>query len=351
MKSHSQILQATIIFALIMSGCSTVSSPMPKTPQEVAQPIIESSPFATLSLLPTSNPTDTLVVQKTFTPKATQTPPPPSPTQFLLKTKFPKACQDEYYEDYTKISPDGSWLAESCFSNGTMQVSNQDGTKMFVVNSKDYFSDPYFPELTGSVTPAHWTNDSHFIYFTVTPEQWNDGAYLSLDSFAPLLCRMDIEKGEITQILWGTFYHSFSPTDHLLIEVQEFEHPVKLIVHDLKTGLSQTLIPDNNPKYGQAVRVVWSPDGSKFVFVAAFGGEFGDEVNEPNVQSLILVDLGALSQEVIISEIPDFIEPISWDEKNIITYTIMNYSDRYKITTYTYDYQNQEINVLPANFP
>jgi hypothetical protein len=275
----------------------------------------------------------------------------PNPTPFLLRTKFPNACQDEYYEDHTKISPNGEWLAESCFANGTMQVSNQAGTKMFVVDSKDYFTDPLFPELSGAVTPVHWTKDSHFIYFTVSPEQWNDGAYLALDSLAPLLCRMNIESGETTNVLSGRLYHSFSPTDRRLIEVQEFEHPLTLIVHDLQTGLSQKLVPDNNSKYSQAVRVIWSPDGLKFVFVAAYGGEYGDEVSEPNVQSLILVDLSNLSQRIILSEIPDFIEPVSWDENDLIVYRIMSYDDRYQSTTYAYDYRKEEITGLPTVTP
>jgi hypothetical protein len=273
----------------------------------------------------------------------------PSPTPFLLKSKFLKACQDEFYDDYTKISPDGTWLAESCF-DGTMQVSNQDGTKLFTVNNKDYFSDPYNPGLSGSVTPVHWTKDSSLIYFTVFPEQWNDGVP-SIDGFAPLLGRMDVKKGEIFIVFGGTLYHSFSPTDRRLVLVQEFKHPVKLIIRDLKTGLEQTLIPDNNPKYGQAGGIVWDPDGLKFVFVAGFGREYGDEVSEPNVQALILVDLSDLSQQTIISEIPDFIEPISWDENGIITYRITNYMDYHQVTTYTYDHQRQEITVLPSPAP
>jgi hypothetical protein len=352
MNRFLEVISATIILTIGVSSCQATTA---LHPTEISQPIVQHtitlSPSLT-SVPPTAvAPTDTFDIQRTLTPKIEQEKANPSSTPFLLKTKFSKACQDEYYDDYTKISLDGEWLAESCFANGTMQVSNPDGTKIFVVDSKDYFSDPLFPELTGSVTPVHWAKDSHFIYFTVTPEQWNDGAYLALDSFAPLLCRMDIDKGEITEILFGSFYHSFSPTDRRLIEVQEFEHPVKLIVHDLQTGLSQTLIPDNNSKYGQAVRVVWSPDGLKFVFVAAFGGEYGDEVNEPNVQSLILVDLDDLSQRIIISEIPDFIEPVAWDENHVILYRIMNYEDRYQITTYTYDYQKEEINVLPTISP
>ena len=339
------------MLSIAVSGCQAVTA-LPTT--ETSQPIIQSTITLSPSLtpvLPTVLLTGTPDIRTTLTPTIKQEIASPSPTPFLLKTKFSDACQDQYYDEYTKISPDGSWLAESCFSNGTMQVSNQDGTKIFVVDSKDYFSDPNFPELTGSVKPVHWTNDNHFIYFTVTPEQWNDGGFLALDSFAPLLGRMNIENGETSQILFGTFYHTFSPTDRRLIEVQQFEHPIKLIVHDLKTGLSQTLIPDNNSKYSQAARVVWSPDGLKFVFVAAFGGEYGDEVNEPNIQSLILVDSESFSQRIIISETSDFIEPISWDENDVILYQIMKYEDRYQITTYTYDYQTEEITILPTVTP
>ncbi len=352
MSRHPHIFQVTIIFVIIMSSCNTASSlPVSETPQEVVQPIVEPASSATLSLLPTSNSANTLTVKSTFTPEVTQTLPAPSPTLFLLKTKFTLACQDEFFDKYTKISPDGNWLAEYCSFNGTMQVSNQDGTKSYVVDSKDYFYDPDFPELSGSVYPVHWTNDSHFVYFTVTPEQWNDGGFLALDSFAPLLGRMDIGNGDVYKVLSGSFYHSFSPTDRRLIEVQEFEHPTKLIVHDLKTGSYQTLVPNDDPKYSQAVRVIWSPDGLKFVFVAAYGGEFGDEVSEPNIQSLILVDLENLSQRIILSEISDFIEPVSWDEGDMIVYRIMNYSDTYQITTYAYDYQSQETTTLPNSSP
>ena len=328
---------ALIILVLVTSGCSSVDNPTATHSDSPQTLTFTPIPTHTLSPIPTHQVKEGVTL--------------PNPTPFLVRTKFSKACQDEYYEEYTKISPNGEWLAESCFTNGTMQISNQDGTKIIVVDNKDYFNDPLFPELSGSVTPVHWTKDSCFIYFTVTPEQWNDGAYLVLDSFAPLLRRMNIKSGETTDVLSGKFYHSFSPTDRRLIEVQEFEHPVTLIVHDLQTGLSQTLIPDNNSKYGQAVRVVWSPDGLKFVFIAAFGGEYGDEVSEPNVQSLILVDLNDLSQQIILSETPDFIKPVSWDENDIIAYQITSYDDRSQITTYTYDYRNDEFNVLPTVTP
>ncbi len=345
MSRLSKIIPIIIIFAFILGGCQAISTPsVTKTPQLI-QATIAPIPSATSSSQKTHD------ILPTFTQEVTQIIPTLSSTPSSLQAKFPKACQDELSNDFTKISPDGDWLAESCFSNGTMQVSNQHGTKFFVVNSQDYVGDPNYPELIGSVRPVHWTVDTHFVYFTVTPEQWNDGGNLSLGSFSPSLYRMDINNGQISKILTGTFYHSFSPTDRRLIEVQEYKHPIKLIVHDLKTGLSEIIIPENNIKYSQVARVIWSPDGLKFVFVAAFGWEYGDEVNEPIIQALIVVDLGDLSQRIIISKIPDFIEPISWGENNMIVYKITNYEDRYKITTYAYDYQNQKIAILPTSAP
>lgn len=346
------------IIPLLLFGCTI-------QPQEVQIPSIspEKTDFPTLdgfSIRQTER-VATVIALKT----ASQTPFPtreddfPITTPSLVPTSTPsgpkayysKACQDEFSNKHTKISPDGIWLAESCSSDGIMQVSNHDGSKKFVVNSMDFFSDPLFPELIGSVTPVHWTKDSQFIYFTVTPEQWNDGGFLALDSFAPLLGQINIQNGETSRIFSGTVYHSFSPTDRRLIEVQQFEHPIKLIVHDLKTGSSQMLLPENNSKYSQAAKVVWSPDGLKFIFVAAFGGEYGDEVEEPIVQSLILVDLNDLSQQTIISEIPNFIEPISWDGNDDIVYRIMNYDDTYQIKTYTYNYQNKQTTSLPTTTP
>jgi len=162
---------------------------------------------------------------------------------------------------------------------------------------------------------------------------------------------MKVSDGEVSDIISGIFYHSFSPTDRRLIEIQEFKSPLKLIIHDLKTGIAQTITPSSNLKYSQAGGVVWSPDGLKFIFVAALGGEFGDDVPEPIIQSLFLVDLNDLSQKIIVSETPNFITATSWDENDLITYEIMNYEDRYNIITYTLNYQTQTTATQPTATP
>lgn len=304
-----------------------------------------------LSQTPTNAPSFTqtstpISIQSFFTPTKTVLS-APSP----LKDNFLDTCQEEFFVEYTKISPDGFWLAETCFPDWTMQVSNRDGTKVFSINHKDYLYDPLFPELSGTVQPVHWTDDSKFIYFIVTQEQWNDGAYLALSSFVPLLCRLDVETGEIKTILFGTVYYSFSPNSKKLITIQEFENPVNLFIHDLETETSQAIIPDNNSKYSQAVRILWSPDSSKFVFIAALGNEYGDEINQPNVQSMILVNLSDLSQEVIIKEMPDLIQPASWDEDGIILYHIMSYENMFPVTTYSYDTNNETTEVIGTFTP
>lgn len=345
MSRYLTTISFTTVFLFALSSCAGKTIPSPKSLEPPIQPVMTNPPTMIVKNTLTTSPTSTL--------EATRTKALPSPTPFLLKTKFPKACQNMYFDEWTKISPSGDWLAESCSVDGTMQISNQDGTKIFSLNSKDYFYDPIMPELIGSVEPAHWTNDSLFIYFTVTPEQWNDGGFMmTLDVYAPLLARMNIENGETSEIFrGGMFYHSFSPTDRRLIEIQQSKHPTTLIIHDLKTGATQTLTPNNDSRYSQAANIVWSPDGLKFVFVAAFGPDFGDEANQPNIQSLILVDTANLSQRIIISETSDLIKPISWDENDLVIYQTLNYENRNQITTYGYHYQTDEITPLPTIVP
>lgn len=299
----------------------------------------------------TPSPTSIIVYTRTptFTPKPTSTITEtliPSETPYYLKTDFPNACQSEHFSfSYdTLISPDANWLAEFCYPEGKFQVSDKSGTKILHSDFKNYYYDPQYPALLGSMRPVHWTNDSQYIYFTVTPEQWMDGGNISISELAPTLFRMKIANGEISQILSGIFYHSFSPTDRRLIEIQEYKRPVKLIIHDIKTGSSESLIPNNDSRYSQAGKVIWSPDGQKFIFVAAFGFEYGDEVSEPMILSLILVNLSNSSQQIIVSEISDQIEPIKWGENDVITYNIFYYSGGHETRlVYEYDYGSKTI--------
>lgn len=296
------------------------------------------------------SPSQTPVAMFTSIPTLTYTPKPevfteipkPIETQYDLNTEFKSACQKEFSEYNALISPDGNWLAEDCYSVQGMQVSDKMGTKIYIVPIKKFYNDPLFPELSGSVRPVHWTKDSQYIYFTVYLEQWNDGSFSAFDS-APHLKLLKVANGEINDVLAGNFYYSFSPTDRRLIEIQQNEQPLKLIVHDLKTGDLVSLSPVGNPNYRQAGNVIWSPDGLRFVFVNAFGGEIGGEMIEQMIQSLILVNIENMTQEIIVDEISGSITPISWDENNIILYDVSTYSNGQQTTTsYKYDNNTKE---------
>jgi len=129
----------------------------------------------------TPSPTSIIVFTHTPTLTPTSTPKPivrtvsPTETPYYLKTDFSNACQEQYFDNWTLISPDKNWLAENCYAKGGLQISNKAGTRTLVVPFKKFYNDPEFPDLSGSMRPVHWTNDSAYIYFTVTPEQWMDG--------------------------------------------------------------------------------------------------------------------------------------------------------------------------------
>jgi len=346
MKTQLRFVIAFLMITLL-SACNNQSTKI--TPQPSQTPLGLPPTWTPDTKTFTPSPTSSIVY--TRTPTSTSQPTPtttetrkPSETPYYLKNDFPNACQSEYFGYDTLISPDTNWLAEFCYPEGKFQVSDKSGTKILHSDFKNYYYDPQYPALLGFMRPVHWTNDSQYIYFTVTPEQWMDGGNISISGLAPTLFRMKIANGEISQILSGIFYHSFSPTDRRLIEVQEYKRPVKLIIHDIKTGSSESLIPNSDSRYSQAGEVIWSPDGQKFIFVAAFGFEYGDEVSEPMIHSLILVNLSDASQQIIISEISDQIEPIKWDENDVITYNIFYYSDGHETRlVYKYDYKSKTI--------
>lgn len=294
----------------------------------------------------TSSPTSIVVYTRTPTPTPISTSTilvrasKPTETPYYLKNDFPNACREQYSDNATLISPDGNWLAEECFEQGGMQISNKTGTRTILVPSKDYYNDPSMPEHRASVRPVHWSNDGQYIYFTVTPEQWMEGGFISISELAPALYRLEIAGGKVSQFLRGIFYYSFSPTDRRLIEVQEYQHPAKIVIHDLKSGESKTITPVGDIPFSQVGSVVWSPDGLNFAFVAGYGNAYNDETDKQWIHSLIAVDLRDLSQQIIAKDIDQWIETVAWDASDLITYTIQGQ----ETISYTYDYKSGTVN-------
>jgi hypothetical protein len=333
-------LSSCILLGLFVAACQAAPSPEATAlSPNLVQPTLTARPTRTPFPPPTRRPTFTPDYLSP-TPENIQGTVAPEPTPFLLKPVFAKACSEAFIDYYMEISPDGNWLAEYCLLKNIFQVSNKSGTKLYTLDFQTLYMDP--DNRDGTIRPVHWTADNQYIYFTLTPEGWMDGGTFSISDLAPLLYRMQASNGEISKILSGLFYHSFSPTDRRMIEIQEYKHPLKLLIHDLKSGTSQTLIPAANAHYGHAGNVLWSPDGLKFVFVAAYGYDYGDEVSESNVQSLIFVDLASLSQQVVVTDLPAYIKPISWDENDMISCEISSNSERIP-TMYTYSYQQGKI--------
>lgn len=326
------------LLLLVLSACQGNTTPAATvtTLQVMQTPL----PSVTASPLPSATKLPTEISSQTPTPTQAPATDTLEPAPTLPQASFAKTCYANEY--YTKVSPNGLWLAEYC-SDGIMYVSNQDATKVFPVDIHDYYSNPLYPQMTGTLRPVHWSKDNHYIYFTARPEQWNDGVY-AISEYAPTLYRMDILDGEIIRILQGAFYHSFSPTERRMIEIQEFQQPIKIIIHDLKTGDIQTFVPNNDAKYGQAADVVWSQDGLRFVLV----GAYGEYIDQPNRSDIILINLADSSQKVIVPEIEGSVTMLSWDESDNIFYRVYSYTNN-QTTTYAYNLQTQEISIVPTN--
>jgi hypothetical protein len=295
----------------------------------------------------TFTPSPTSIIVYTYTPTFTPWPTPtitatlhrePTETPYYLKADFPKACQQQFLDSSTQISPDGIWLAEICFDAKGMQISNRTGTETLLVPFDEVYSNPMLPDATGSVRPVHWSNDSQFLFFTVDLEA--DRVIGSISETTSALFRIKLSDGRISQILGGYVYYSFSPTDRRLIEVQESIQPVKIVIHDLKTGMSNTISPVGDPLFSQAGDVIWSQDGLKFAVVAGYGWSYGDKTSEQWIHSLIVVDMDNLSQQTIVQKIPMWVDIISWDENDLITYTIFEKPSR---ISYKYDYNSRSI--------
>lgn len=341
----TQLRFVIVLMVILLSACKNQSTKI--TTQSSTTPL--GLPPTWTPDTKTFTPSPTSIIVYSRTPTSTSRPTPtitktlrPSETPYYLKADFPKACQEQYGGHSTLISPDRNWLAEDCYSFGGLQVSNKAREAKFLIPFKKFYNSPLYPNLSGSMRPVHWANDSQYIYFTVTPEGWMDGGNISISELAPSLYRMNISDGETSKILSGLFYHSFSPTDRRLIEVQEYKHPVKIIIHDITSGSNESLIPNGDSRYSQAGRAIWSPDGLKFIFVAGFGLEYGDEVSEPMAHSLIIVDLTNLVQQIVISEIPDEIEPVNWDANDVITYDIIKYANGHETRlVHKYDYKSK----------
>jgi hypothetical protein len=294
-----------IIVLVILNACtSTVPS---VTSTSVSTDIQQVIP--TITVKPTSRPS--------FTPEPTIT---PNPTELVfkeLKSIFPEMCDSYPWE--ILMSPDDNWLAQGCQFD-SLKVMNRDGATIWKVTYQEIFGKSAdYPYNQGGIAPRHWTKDSQYLYFSVDYCCADPGFGMLAET--DTLYRLSIKNGTYNLLQSGIFDFSFSPTDRRLIFIQELNSPPIVEINDLQSGNIKTVRLKVDSTYNQAKLDAWSSDGLSFAVKAVSGINYSHKVTNPDMFSLIIVDVNNSSQKFIVKDLQtSFLKVLEWSEDDILIY-------------------------------
>lgn len=257
-----------------------------------------------------------------------------------LATQFPQTC----YSSYPSLSPDKNWLAVNCESDEQIRIANKEGNKVWNINYKTLFNPPTDMQMSINAWIDHWSKDSSYVYIGWSICCWDPGgfAYYSNSNIE----RVNMKSGIIENVISGNMNYSFSPTDRRLIEIREPASLIVLNIHDLITREVTKLNLKLDPVYDQAGLITWSPDGLRFVIVAAHSTGTTDIT-----QTMLLIDVKKLTQKILLRDIRDEIDALNWSENNILSYTTTNYSGSVPVITTWIKDMNTLQPVLPTSTP
>jgi hypothetical protein len=294
-----------VVFLAVFSSCTTTTT-MPSTASG------KTIPTVTLQSIRTSTSI------ATDTPDATEMPLESTEEVFSpLELTFPGLCESS--SGSVMVSPDQNWLAQDC-AYDTFQVIKRGGTKTWRVSYMEIFGNSeFYPQNVGGISPRHWTNDSQYIYFSVTHCCWDP--FILMLAGNGTLYRMDIQDGSYSFIKQGAFDFSFSPTDRRVTFIQELNSPLIVEIYDQKLGNTQRVKLNVDNTYNQAKVDVWSSDGLMFVVTAVSGINYGHEVFNDDMFSIVIIDSHDLSQRLIVKDLPtSYLEVTEWTEDNVLIF-------------------------------
>ena len=328
-----------LLFLILLSACGQAPPPVAGTATTTLTLTITRNPGIythvnsyssqlTLSPEPNSTPVPNPTIKAAFssiksTEEAWDNVSVPA-TQSVKATQiasFRVSCET----DTALVSPDANWLAATClhdpmdYEQGVdLLLFDRNGNIKFRVVRKNIFNyRPEKPLQLGAVSPFHWSNDSQMLYFTL--EDYRGDAVV-MDSRGPLF-GLNITTGVYTQITKGEFNHySFSPTNRRLLVIDQDLIPLSISIMDLKSGMKNEI---SIPEARQGSDSLWSPDGTKFVFVTS------DDYLQK--YSVILVDVVYLTYYMIISGHYDYFTPVKWGENNIIEIIARKYDSTFNV--------------------
>ena len=257
-----------LFLALVLVGCGAVS------------PVPANTPTPTRTIAP-----PTVTATQTLTPTPTL---PPSVQEFDNKiAPFNPdlfMCGDSYPSSFD-FSPDGTWLATSCYNDkvGNISLTNING-KFWHITDKQLFGS------SGWIVfwPVKWAKDKTNFYFSTSrpySNYYGDGKETPTTPWCAnpsevSLIKVDLETGD-TEFVFGnrnayddfyskdlldTYVYTISPSElYLAYSLQDRTHP-NITVRNLETK-REIKIPVKNIIENNAVitKLTWLPDETELV--------------------------------------------------------------------------------------
>lgn len=306
----------SIIFLVMLLGSCKSPQAVPSVPTEEEQ--------ATPGAVPATVPP---TIVPTLTPTATPYPIPPADATLQA---FDSLCLGTKEFSQVEISPNGAWIAVTCYAeNGKeespLQVISMDRTRDWKIYYSDHIFSAYLDKIGLSldrhdeVHPNHYSKDGRFLFATVRSRLegccWIGGRYV-------LLVRLNLETGEQIPLLRTDYYSGYSfdfiisEDDRYLLFSPPSDQPYDFAILDFQTWETQQVFLKfkNDIDVAQA-RI--SPDAGKVILPLFKQLEFNDYY----VSSVALIDLITGDQKILISDLTPENElfPVRWvDNRHVL---------------------------------
>jgi hypothetical protein len=307
----------SVIFVVLLSSCSPFS-------QKITTPTLDAVPTAFSIKTPsqaatTDAPNVTLIVQT------------PSQDHNALLSQLLPNCSD------AELSPSQTWATGFCNNDETWVVSIDQQAK-WSVSYNEYYGKK-FDSDNGMMEPYHWTLDNKFLDLAIQPFSLTLGGasipFYYHDGWG--LVRLDLANGNLADILGPIQQHyysfSFSPDGKSIAYILQPATPLTVKVMNLESNEVKSY--SLKPEYNRAGDILWSPDMTKLVLGQAIINMAPDFEPDPNIFSIVLINLGDNSRQLVISDNLLFTRPVKWLDENRIElldedakYWIFNLTDQ-----------------------
>lgn len=253
--------------------------------------------------------------------------------------QFSLECEDKDTDlSKEEISPDGNWIAASCYNKvkGFLIVQSKDGKK-WVLDKLDFLSPETDADGMSGLFTMFWSSDGSYLYFSLWLGYSGGGDVCfpiagDYDEYG--LWRLNVNTGAWVTLIPATdlfpgYEIMFSPTGrHYAAIIDGLE------IRDLQTG-ETTLITSNH----DIERIRWSPDGYHLAYSVAHCE------NQELVYSTTYIWDASTNKTKLVLEVDDqILRPEFWgDNSTLWIYGDDVQDDSWNYTIYKVDIEQENM--------